>query len=206
MTVTIATSCGDSAIAAKATVGISKADTRSSEDQERTLLTADFPHLTGHATFTAPPEATIWVDRAGSESTPIQIGTTTLDPKLPSSRVVLGACATSDQIKIGGVALGSLHLDAKDPKKPPMGFVDAAGGHCYEVVEHVYVDKTWDSENIDGGKIVRLEGQRGYATPIDDFLTPSPTELTTKDALSSRFEVRHCAPKLNHAPPPKRGH
>ena len=203
LTVKLATTCGTSSFSAKADVGLTKADTRSSEDDERKNILLGY--LTANATFTGPTEARIYVDRDGAPSATVQIGTTTLDPKFDVSVIPLGVCPASDEIKIAGVASGSLHFKPKAEKDPPpMAFIDAAGGHCYELAEHVYVDKTWDPTHLEGGKVLRLEGQRGYLAHIDDFLKPSPRELTTKDALSSRYEVRRCAPKPKTSTPPKR--
>jgi hypothetical protein len=205
--VVVGTSCGPTKLDGKLTVGITKADTRASEDYARKNLNKGANDFTASFVPAAPPQlADVYVDFDGATGAAVTVGTIAVDPKSKAERVPLGTCPTAGEVKVGGASVGTITVKPGNlPGKPDVAgiaFVDAKGGHCYEKKTHVYVEKDVNTENMALSTPERLEGKRVYVVDLDDFLTPSPTTLTTKDDFPSRVEIRRCdlAPAKGGAP------
>lgn len=211
LTVTLTTSCGTSDLPATVDVGITKATDVNSEGYERKRALEDTKKgqplfLTAGALFTAPREADVYLDVDGSPGASVTVGSTAVPAPttaLPIARIALGTCPTAGEVKVGGKAVGALavkprNVTGRAEPIPGTAFVDVQGGHCYEAVPHLYKQAT-DSSSPDAGDLKKLEGQRVYSLDIDDFLKPSPRELTAKELYPTRTEIRRCVPRLPQA-------
>lgn len=187
VSVVLTTSCGSTKVPGQANVGIARSGTREAEDAER----REHPELVlSEIKFAPPPTARVHVDADGLPAAKVTVGAYPLDAKRRTT-VPLGACPTGADVMVDGVVVGKVP-PPKDATSPPTVFVDAKGGRCYERVLHVYVEKDVDTRNMDRGAPKRLEGARVYVEDVDDFLTPSPSKVESKDAMPIRAEIRRC--------------
>jgi hypothetical protein len=207
--VVVGTTCGPTKLTGTMTVGITKADTRTSEQYERGKLAKSENDLTAAFVPATPPQlADVYVDFDGAPGAGVTVGTMAVAPKEKSERIPLGTCPTAGEVKVDGAVVGTLAVQGRKligkSDVPGTVFVDAKGGHCYEKKVHIYVEKDDNTANMARSAPERLEGRRVYSVDIDDFLTPSPETLTTKDDFPSRVEIRRCALAPAKGAPPKK--
>lgn len=202
--VTLTTTCGSTVFAGKITVGIIRGTSHGDEDGQRRETTDALPEVTATVDFEGPLHAKVFVDRDGKPAASVAVGATLLDPKSESTELLLGTCPTARTIQVDGAPVGTLDWPApKNKTDVPVGFIDAAGGHCYERITHTYVTKdTTISPYANLGSTTKLEGKRGYVEAFDDFLKPSPDHVTTTDGMDSRYEIRRCATLAKPVPKP----
>lgn len=199
--VILATSCGSDKIEGKLAVGLTKSTDASGEKREREQLRPG-EQLLSEVQYAAPRVARVFLDTDGAASAKVEVGQTQLDSSKVEHEVVVGGCATGREIKVDGKPWGSVNdaprtstASGNIVNAPGTTLVDVSGNHCYERVTHVYVDKNLDTKNMAGSAPKQLEGGKVYAEEIDDFLKPSPQELTASDIFPSRNEIRRCAEK-----------
>ncbi len=202
-TVTLKTTCGTEKVPATLEVGLSKASDHSGEDRERKDTKPGEKVLSSLA-YSAPERARVFLDTSDSAAGPVEVGGMPLQMDKAEQEIPVGNCPTARDVKVGGKVVGKLNdkgrtksgASGKSEKIPATTLIDACGKHCFEKVIHVYVDKQQDTSNMDRGKPKKLEGSYVYAEDIDDFLKPSPKELTASaDDVPIRTEIRHCSAK-----------
>ncbi|MFO0570203.1 MAG: hypothetical protein U0263_31465 [Polyangiaceae bacterium] len=199
--VVVATSCGSEKLAGKLAVGLTRSSDAAGEKREREQLKPG-EQVLSEVQYAAAKIAKVFLDADGAPSAKVEVGQTALDSGKAEHEVAVGSCAAGREIKVDGKPWGSVNVEprtssasGKIANAPGTTLVDVTGKHCYERVMHVYVDKNLDTKNMQGSQPKKLEGGKVYAEEIDDFLKPSPKELTASDIFPSRNEIRRCAEK-----------
>lgn len=160
-----------------------------------------------------PAVMRVYYDNDGGEQTTLTIGARILHVTAGMTgvtNIVLGSCATSRQVVVGGSRLGELAPQSGTDAIPPTSLIDMVGGHCYRRITHRYKDdgtqkplepaRPTPPPAPTKGKVgvTKVEPDAGVAekSPEDttfkgariypvgnlqDFLTPSPPSIAVRD-------------------------